>query len=102
MKAEQMTRRQWLERVPMPAMAAAAMTGALGVRGAAAQTATGGGDLGVRTYSIRDFGAKGDGVTLDTAALQAAVDACTRDGGGTVVVPAGTFVIGTVELKSNV
>jgi hypothetical protein len=59
-------------------------------------------DLGARIYNIRDFGAKGDGKSLDTTALQAAIDACTRDGGGTVLVPAGTFVIGTTELKSNV
>lgn len=58
--------------------------------------------LGARVYNIRDFGAKGDGRTLDTAAVQAAIDACTKDQGGTVLVPAGTFVIGTVELKSNV
>jgi polygalacturonase len=49
-----------------------------------------------------DLGAKGDGKTLDTAALQSAIDACTAAGGGTVLVPAGTFLIGTVELKSNV
>ena len=59
-------------------------------------------DLGARTYNIRDFGAKGDGTTLDTAAVQAAIDACSRDHGGTVLVPAGVFVIGTVELKSSV
>jgi polygalacturonase len=59
-------------------------------------------DLGARVYNIRAYGAKGDKTTLDTAALQAAIDACTGDGGGTVLVPAGTFVIGTVELKSNV
>ncbi len=58
--------------------------------------------LGTRTYNIRDFGAKGDGTTLDTAALQSAIDACNHDHGGIVLVPAGTFVIGTVELKSNV
>ncbi|TDX02040.1 glycoside hydrolase family 28 protein [Dinghuibacter silviterrae] len=58
--------------------------------------------LGARLYNIRDFGAKGDGTSLDTKALQAAIDACTRDLGGTVLVPAGRFVIGTVELKSNV
>lgn len=57
---------------------------------------------GTRVYNIRDFGAKGDGVTLDTAALQGAIDACNRDEGGTVLVPAGVFVIGTVEMKSNV
>jgi len=57
---------------------------------------------GTRTYNIRDYGAKGDGTTLDTAALQAAINACNKDQGGTVLVPAGTFVIGTTELKSNV
>ena len=58
--------------------------------------------LGTRTYNIRDFGAKGDGAALDTAAVQAAIDACHKDQGGTVLVPAGAFVIGTVEMKSNV
>ena len=57
---------------------------------------------GARTYNIRDYGAKGDGVSVDTAALQAAIDACAQDGGGTVLVPAGTFQIGTTELKSNI
>lgn len=57
---------------------------------------------GIGTYDIRTFGAKGDGVTVDTTALQAAIDACTADGGGIVEVPAGTWLIGTVELKSNV
>lgn len=58
--------------------------------------------LGARVYNIRDYGAKGDGATLDTAALQAAIDACASDGGGTVLVPAGAFLIGTTELKSNI
>jgi Pectate lyase superfamily protein len=43
--------------------------------------------LGTRTYNIRDFGAKGDGKTLDTAAVQAAIDSCSKDGGGTVLAP---------------
>ena len=59
-------------------------------------------DLGARVYNIRNYGAKGDGKTIDTAALQAAIDACNKEGGGIVLVPAGTFVIGATELKSNV
>jgi len=58
--------------------------------------------LGTRSYNIRDFGAKGDGITLDTVAVQRAIDACAKDRGGTVWVPAGVFVIGTIEMKSNV
>ncbi len=74
-------------------------------RAAAAQAGNavaGGNDLGARVYNVRDYGAKGDGKALDTKAVQAAVDACAHDGGGTVLVPAGTFHIGTIELKSNV
>ncbi|MGH9528762.1 MAG: glycoside hydrolase family 28 protein, partial [Terriglobales bacterium] len=59
-------------------------------------------DAGARAYNVRDFGAKGDGATLDTAAIQSAIDACYQDRGGTVLVPAGIYVIGTVELKSSV
>src|SRR5687767_12378491 len=55
-----------------------------------------------RIYNIRDFGAKGDGQTNDTTAIQKAIDACYKDKGGTVLVPAGVFVTGTIELKSNV
>ena len=58
--------------------------------------------VGTRVYNVLDFGAKGDGKTLDTQALQSAIDACHKEQGGTVLVPAGVFVIGTVELKSNV
>src|SRR5438874_5008260 len=96
-----LTRRQWLSQVSIPAMAVAAL--GIGVGEAEAQPAAATGvDLGARIYNVRDFGAKGDGKTLDTAALQAAIDACTDAGGGTVLVPAGTFLIATVELKSNV
>lgn len=59
-------------------------------------------DLGAKVYNVRDFGADGDGVSTDTVAVQAAIDACHRDRGGTVLVPAGDFVIGTIELKSHV
>ena len=58
--------------------------------------------LGTRVYNIRHYGAKGDGRTLDTTAVQRAVDACHKEKGGTVLVPSGDFVVGTIELKSNV
>ncbi|MEP7130923.1 MAG: glycosyl hydrolase family 28-related protein [Sphingomicrobium sp.] len=49
---------------------------------------------------VRDFGAKGDGRTLDTRAIQAAVDSCAGRG-GTVYLGQGTYVSGSVSLKSH-
>lgn len=57
---------------------------------------------GVGVYDIRDFGAVGDAKTDNTKAVQAAIDAATADRGGTVLVPAGVFTIGTIEMKSSV
>jgi polygalacturonase len=51
--------------------------------------------------NVRDFGAVGDGTQLDTKALQAAIDGCARAGGGTVRFPPGTYLSGTLFLKSN-
>ena len=86
------------------ATAGSLATGVVGAQAASAQkfSPESAHDAGARTYNIRDFGAKGDGHTLDTAAVQTAIDTCHRENGGTVLVPAGVFVIGTVELKSNV
>ena len=53
-------------------------------------------------YDVRDFGAAGDGVTKDTAAIQAAIDAASVAGGGTVELPSGTYLSGSIWLKSNV
>ena len=89
----------------LPATGAVIAAGLLDGRaaeGAGSGSAASSDDLGVRVYNIRSYGAKGDKTTVDTAAVQAAIDACANDGGGTVLVPAGTFTIGTVELKSNV
>jgi polygalacturonase len=55
-----------------------------------------------QTYSVREFGALADGKTLATAAIQRAIDACNRGGGGTVEVPAGVYLVGTIALKTNV
>lgn len=53
-------------------------------------------------FSIRDYGASGDGKILDTAAIQAAIDACAAAGGGIVVVPEGVYSCGTFQLYSHV
>ncbi len=49
-------------------------------------------------FDVRAFGAKGDGATMDTAAVQATLDACARAGGGRVTVPPGTYLIGSIYL----
>ncbi len=54
-------------------------------------------------YNVLDFGARGDGVTDDAAALQRTIDRCAQAGGGTVVLPAGrTFLSGPLELKGGI
>lgn len=53
------------------------------------------------TVSICDFGAKADG-TLQTANIQAAIDHCFINGGGTVIVPEGVYLTGGVRLRSNI
>ncbi len=51
---------------------------------------------------VRSAGAVGDGKTKDTVAVQKAIDTCAAAGGGTVSVTAGTYLIGPIELKSNI
>jgi hypothetical protein len=101
------SRRNWLGLATTASISSAFLGISSKVSGAPGTAADAAGmaadkNAGARVYNIRDFGAKGDGIALDTAAVQAAIDACNREQGGTVLVPAGVFVIGTVELKSNV
>lgn len=55
-----------------------------------------------KMYNVRQFGAVGDGTTLDTAAIQGAIDSCAAAGGGVVLVPVGQYNTGTIKLKSNI
>jgi hypothetical protein len=100
-----LSRRQWVG-LAVPAVAATVGSGLLAAHARADEQLGGAAMsdklLGAKIYNVRDFGATGDGTTLDTIAVQAAIDACHKDLGGTVLVPAGNFVIGTTELKSNV
>lgn len=51
---------------------------------------------------VKDYGAKGDGIAVDTVAINAAVEDCYSRGGGTVVVGAGTYLTGTIRLLDNI
>lgn len=53
-------------------------------------------------YNVRDYGAHNDGETLTTEQIQKAIDACAQNGGGMVYIPKGEFLVGTLNLKSNV
>ena len=57
---------------------------------------------GETDYDVRAFGAKGDGQTLDTAAINKAIEAAAANGGGTVLFPAGMYLSFSIRLKSNI
>ncbi|HEV7396381.1 MAG TPA: glycoside hydrolase family 28 protein [Pyrinomonadaceae bacterium] len=54
------------------------------------------------SYDVRSFGAKGDGQTLDTPAINKAIEAAASAGGGTVHFPAGTYLCFSIRMKSNI
>ncbi len=56
----------------------------------------------MKIFNVEEFGARSDGRTLNTAAIQSAIDACHGHGGGVVVCGAGEFLTGSIELKSGV
>src|SRR4051794_20014901 len=94
------SRREWVARASAPVIAGTIASTLLEsrARGADATPASTADEklLGARVYNVRDFGAAGDGKTLDTAAVQSAIDAANRDRGGVVLVPAGDFLIGSI------
>src|SRR5581483_9128234 len=60
------------------------------------------GTAGTGSFDVRTFRATGDGKTLDTAAINRAIDAAAAAGGGTVSFPAGTYATYSIRLKSRV
>ena len=57
---------------------------------------------GARRFVITSFGAVGDGKTSNTPAIRSLIDKVAKEGGGTVVVPAGTFLTGALFFKQGV
>ncbi len=97
-----LSRRQWLGKITVPAVAAGATMIGLEANASPAINEKENKLAGAAVYNVRDHGAKGDGKTLDTKAIQSAIDKCYNEKGGTVLIPAGDFLSGTLELKSNV
>ena len=95
-----LSRRRLLAFLPLSSIAA--LVCAVAARSTATQIGPEQKDPGARFYNIADFGAIGDGATVNTVAIQKAIDTCAHENGGTVLVPAGEFVTGTIELKSNI
>jgi polygalacturonase len=59
-------------------------------------------ELQAKEYNILDFGAIGNNLTINTQSINKTIEVCNKNGGGTVRIPSGTFVSGTVVLLSNV
>ncbi|MGB6975172.1 MAG: glycoside hydrolase family 28 protein [Terracidiphilus sp.] len=96
-----MERREWLKMAGV-GVAAAVTPG--GAQAMSAMNARHGAADGPRrwVFDVRAFGAKGDGTTLDTNAINAALSAAAKAGGGTVVFPAGMYLSYSIPLKSKV
>ncbi len=59
-------------------------------------------DVAVKVLNVKAFGAVGDGVAKDTAPIQAAINACSKNGGGIVLLPPGSYHVGTLRMQDNV
>ncbi len=53
-------------------------------------------------FNVMDYGARGDGLNFDSRAINKAIDAAASAGGGTVYLPAGNYLSGSIRLKSNI
>jgi polygalacturonase len=96
MNDTEFSRRQALGRLGWVAAGAAAASPIVAAAKEPAATAAG------VAYDVRAFKAKGDGKTKDSPAIQKAIDAASAAGGGTVFVPNGVYLCGTLQLRDNV
>jgi polygalacturonase len=68
----------------------------------AADSKSGGGARDEAIFNVRSFGAFGDGKHLDSPAINEAIRAASKAGGGTVLIPAGTYLSGSIHLTNNI
>jgi polygalacturonase len=80
----------------------AALAGRLGAAATAEQAAGSPAEPYGRLFDVKSYGAAGNGEAEDTAAIQKAIDACHDARGGIVYFPPGSYLTGTIQLKSNV
>jgi alpha-L-rhamnosidase len=86
---------QLVQSVIGVALMSCLLTGCLGLQTAVNPPAP-------KRYPVSDFGAVGDGTTINTVAIQKAIDTASAAGGGVVVIPSGTFASGSIFLKKGV
>ncbi|MGQ7856738.1 glycoside hydrolase family 28 protein [Pedobacter sp. WC2501] len=100
---QNLSRRQWLLKMPLAILGSFAATHTFAQFGNHKSILHHQIDLNSESniYNVKSFGAKGDGRVLETNAIQAAIDTCFKNGGGTVLIPAGIYLCGSIELKSN-
>src|SRR5205807_202052 len=93
-------RRDFLKfaRIGVTSVAAAPLSLEVGSRSAPSAS----GAAQSSAFDVRKYGARGDGKTIDTPAINSAIDAAAATGGGTVLFPAGTYVSYSIHLKSHV
>ena len=89
-------------RVQLAIVAGVIATGLASVPAMSAATVAASSGAAAKVCDVAKYGAKGDGVTKDTKAIQAAIDACTAKGGGIVTLSKGIFLSGPIVLKDNV
>lgn len=97
-----MTRRESTRRgfLSQSGLATAAILGTAKVAPAQAEISTN--QPSPHVFDVREFGAKGDGKAVDSAAINRAIEAAANSGGGLVVCPAGTYLSYSIHLKSKV
>ena len=95
------SRRKFLELAPA-SLAVAALGSRQSAGVSSRQPGSSGDQRNQATHNVRSFGATGDGKTIDTPAINKAIEAATAAGGGVVLFPAGTYLCFSIHLKSKV